>query len=132
MPDSPRHDLSLRVLLVDDHSLFLEGLRNLLVSEGIKVVGLAKDGLEALAQARRLRPDVILMDIQMPGLDGLEAIRRVRTEAGLAKTPIIALTALAMPGDRERCLEAGANDYLCKPVGLRNLLSAIEAQLAQA
>ena len=80
MPDSPRHDLPLRVLLVDDHSLFLEGLRNLLVSEGIQVVGLAKDGLEALAQARRLRPDVILMDIQMPRCDGVSATRLIKAE----------------------------------------------------
>ena len=60
----------MRALLVDDHSLFLEGLRNLLVSEGIQVVGLAHDGLEALSQARRLHPDVILMDVQMPRCDG--------------------------------------------------------------
>ncbi|MCB0056699.1 MAG: response regulator transcription factor, partial [Caldilineaceae bacterium] len=63
----------MRVLLVDDHRLFLEGLHNLLNAQGIDVAGLANDGLDALAAARRLRPDVILMDIQMPRCDGVTA-----------------------------------------------------------
>jgi CheY-like chemotaxis protein len=67
----------------------------------------------------------------MPGIDGLEATRRLRADTTLALIPIIALTALAMPGDRERCLEAGANEYLSKPVSLKRLVSVIEAQLQQ-
>jgi CheY-like chemotaxis protein len=69
------------------------------------------------------------MDIQMPEMDGLEAIRSLRIDADLATIPIIALTALAMPGDRERCLEAGANDYLSKPVNLKKLVKAIQTYL---
>jgi CheY-like chemotaxis protein len=66
------------------------------------------------------------MDIQMPGMDGLEATKHIRADTTLSHIPIIALTALAMPGDRDRCLQAGANDYMSKPVSLRTLLHLIE------
>jgi len=112
MPDSPRYGLPLRVLLVDDHSLFLEGLRNLLVSEGIKVVGLAKDGLEALAQARRLRPDVILMDIQMPRCDGVCATRLIKAE--LPECKVVILTMSEDEQDLFEAVKCGASGYLLK------------------
>jgi CheY-like chemotaxis protein len=94
-------------------------------------VVVARNGNEALALARVERADVILMDIQLPGMDGLETIRRLRAEPVLCNIPIIALTAIAMRGDREKCLAAGANDYLSKPVSLKRLIETIEIQLRQ-
>jgi two-component system NarL family response regulator len=112
MPDSPRSDFPLRVLLVDDHSLFLEGLRNLLVSEGITVVGLARDGLEALAQARHLHPDVILMDIQMPLCDGVRATRLIKAE--LPECKVVMLTISEDEQDLFEAVKSGASGYLLK------------------
>lgn len=86
----------------------------------------ARDGREAVAEALALRPDVILMDVQMPQLDGLAAMRALRASAATARTPMIALTALAMPGDEARCREAGADEYLSKPIALPRLLVMIE------
>jgi CheY-like chemotaxis protein len=77
-------------------------------------------------------PDLILMDIQMPGMDGLETIRRLREDDRLERTPILAVTALAMPGDRERCLTAGASGYVTKPVDLEALARTIEELLEPA
>jgi CheY-like chemotaxis protein len=93
-------------------------------------VFLARNGLEAVQIAQQHQPDLILMDIQMPTMDGLEAIRQIRSEAATHSIPIIALTALAMPGDLERCIAAGANHYLAKPVKLKQLLELIADYLA--
>ena len=112
MPDSPRSDFPLRVLLVDDHSLFLEGLRNLLLSEGINVVGSAKDGFEALAQARRLHPDVILMDIEMPRCDGVRATRLIKAELPACK--VVMLTISENEQDLFEAVKSGASGYLLK------------------
>lgn len=95
-----------------------------LESHGFTII-VAHDGLEAFEKTRYSNPDLILMDIQMPALNGLEAIRRLRKDPRFLSTPIIALTALALPGDRERCIEAGANEYMSKPVGLKNLRETI-------
>jgi CheY-like chemotaxis protein len=89
----------------------------------------AHDGLDALDLAVEKPLDLILIDIQMPTVDGLEATRRLRAKPEFARVPIIALTALVMPGDRERCLEAGAHAYLSKPVGLKQLMQEINKVL---
>lgn len=102
----------MRVLLVDDHTLFLEGLRNLLISEGIQVVGLAHDGLEALAQARRLHPEVILMDIQMPRCDGVSATRLIKAE--MPEIKIVMLTMSEDEHDLFGAVKSGASGYLLK------------------
>jgi signal transduction histidine kinase len=117
-----------RVLVAEDNPANLVTLANYLVAKGYQVVT-AHDGAEALARARENRPDVILMDIQMPGMDGLEATKRIRVDPTLAGIPIIALTALAMPGDRERCLAAGVDVYLPKPIHLPELVATIETYL---
>ena len=116
------------ILLVEDTDSVVLMLRDYLELSGYKVE-IARDGLEGVSKAIALRPDLILMDVQMPGLDGLEATRRIRKESGLKNTPIIALTALAMPSDRERCLEAGMNDYFSKPINLRELVKTMQRHL---
>ena len=116
------------ILLAEDNAANSITVADYLLNKGYQVV-VARSGLEAIGRAREVQPDLIVMDIQMPGMDGLEATRRIRADASLAGIPIIALTALAMPGDRERCLAAGANAYLSKPVRLKDLIVAIAAHL---
>lgn len=120
-----------RMLVADDHEPTLELYEMRLTRQGC-VVRTARTGAEALALIRAERPDIVLLDIQMPEIDGLDVIRQVREDATLAAMPIIAVTALAMPGDRERVLAAGATAYLAKPVGFRCLSAAIAAALAGA
>jgi len=119
------------ILLVEDTDSVVLMLRDYLELSGYKVE-VARDGLEGVSKSIALRPDLILMDVQMPGLDGLEATRRIRKESGLKSTPIIALTALAMPSDRERCYEAGMNDYFSKPINLRELVKTMERHLSNS
>jgi PAS domain S-box-containing protein len=118
------------ILLAEDHVTNILTIGEYLESHGYRVI-VAHDGVEALEKAQEADPDLILMDIQMPVIDGLQATSRLRTQARFARTPIVALTALAMAGDRERCLLAGANEYLSKPVSLNNLLQTIQQLLQQ-
>ena len=116
------------VMVVDDSELNLKILDDALTSAGMQVFT-ATDGWQALERVGWETPDVILMDIQMPGIDGLETIRRLRKmrDARLAGLPVIAVTALVMPGDREKCLSAGANAYVSKPYSLSAILRLIES-----
>jgi CheY-like chemotaxis protein len=98
------------------------------VDRGYRVI-VARNGREALMLAPEHLPAMILMDIQMPGMDGLHAIRHLKESTELTHIPIIALTALAIPGDRERCLATGAVAYLSKPVSLRRLYTIIQTHL---
>ena len=113
------------VLLAEDNQSNILTIGDYLESHGYRIVK-AYDGLDAIEKAQAHRPDIILMDIQMPVMDGLEAMRKLRADTLFAATPIIVTTALAMPGDRERCLEAGANEYMTKPVRLKVLKQTIE------
>ena len=119
------------VLIAEDNAANILTLGDYLEAHGYKII-VAHDGMEALEKAEVLNPDVILMDIQMPVMSGLEAMTRLRAHPRFESTPIIALTALAMPGDRERCLQAGATEYMSKPVGLRNLVNTVARLLKQA
>jgi CheY-like chemotaxis protein len=115
---------------VEDNQTNIQAMSDWVTEAGYQVA-VARNGIEAIERATEERPDLILMDIQMPGMDGLEATRRIRAIADqkVARVPIIALTALAMPGDRERCLEAGADGYISKPAGLVRLMETIELHL---
>ncbi|BBC25935.1 response regulator [Pseudanabaena sp. ABRG5-3] len=116
------------VLLAEDNEANIYSVSNYLEADGYRVL-IAKNGLEAIALSQTHQPDLILMDIQMPELDGLEATKQIRNNPNLENIPIIAMTALAMTGDREKCLEAGANEYLAKPVRLKVLSQKIQALL---
>jgi PAS domain S-box-containing protein len=113
------------ILLAEDNPANMTTMSEYLQTLGYKIVQ-AQNGMEAVEKASTDSPDLILMDIQMPEMDGLEAIRRLRQDQKFTHTPIFALTALAMPGDRQRCLDAGATDYITKPVKLKDLAQKIK------
>jgi CheY-like chemotaxis protein len=116
-------------LLAEDNDANISTTRSYLEAKGYRLI-IARNGLEAINLATAAQPDLILMDIQMPQLDGLAAIHRMRQLPTLATVPIIALTALAMPNDEERCLAAGANHYLSKPIRLKPLTQVMATLLA--
>ncbi len=115
------------VMIADDNELIVETLSDFLEAKGYRVAA-ALDGFALLNRAAEVHPDIMLVDIQMPGMDGLETIRRLRAHAdpAIALAPIIAVTALAMTGDREKCLSAGATEYLSKPLQLQELVAVIQ------
>ena len=109
------------VVVIEDNPVSAKGLCDYLCFRGFRVEW-ASNALGGIALVQRIQPSLVVMDIQMPGMDGLEAIQRIRQLPAIGDVPIIALTALAMPGDRERCLEAGATEYIAKPVVLGDFL----------
>lgn len=117
-----------RILLAEDNVSNAILIKDYLDGFGYKVI-IAKDGEEAFLKAKEFLPDIILMDIQMPNTDGMEATRNIRVDSRFVKTPIVALTALAMPGDRERFLNAGMDEYMSKPINLKELSQLIEKLL---
>jgi CheY-like chemotaxis protein len=119
------------VLLVEDNEMNRDMLSRRLERRGFEVL-VAVDGAQGVALARERRPDLILMDINLPVMDGLAATRELKADGATRAIPIIALTASAMVGDREKCFEAGCDDYDTKPVELPRLLAKIEAQLARS
>lgn len=117
-----------RILLVEDNELNRDMLSRRLVRRGHEVL-LAADGAEGLAAAEREKPELILLDMGLPVVDGWEAVRRLKAAETTRAIPVIALTAHAMAGDRERALAAGCDDYDTKPVEIDRLLGKIAALL---
>ncbi len=120
-----------RILLVEDNEMNREMLSRRLARRDYEVVH-AVTGREAIEKALTEHPDLILMDLSLPDVDGWEATRRIKGDAATAAIPVIALTAHAMAGDREKALEAGADDYDTKPVEFSRLLQKIESFLGSA
>jgi len=119
-----------RILLVEDNEMNRDMLSRRLAKKGHEVM-LAVDGGEGVAMAKSQQPDLILMDMSLPVLDGWEATRAIRAETSTQTIPIIALTAHAMDGERAKALEAGCNDFDTKPVDLPRLLEKIEQHMAK-
>ncbi len=115
----------LRVLVVDDHDLFRTGLRNLLEEQGVEVVGEASDGSQALRMTRELAPDVVVMDLNMPGMSGVEATRQVTSAAPL--TRVVVLTISDQDSDVLDAILAGACGYLMKDASIEELMAGIRA-----
>ena len=119
-----------KILLVEDNEMNRDMLSRRLMRKGFDVV-MAVDGGEAVTMAESEHPDLILMDMSLPVIDGWEATRRVKAAAATGHIPVIALTAHAMHGDREKAVAAGADDFDTKPVDLARLLDKIEALLGR-
>ena len=117
-----------KILIVEDNELNLDMLSRRLARKGYQVIH-ARDGVQGLAMVRAERPDLVLMDMSLPEMDGWETTRRLREDEAVGRVPVIALTAHAMQGDREKALAVGCNDYDTKPVEFDRLLGKISALL---
>jgi two-component system, cell cycle response regulator DivK len=116
------------ILIVEDRATSRELLRTVLEQQGYTVQE-ARDGEEALSRIRAQTPDLVLMDLQLPGLNGYDILREVRSLPAMAATPVVAVTANAMPGDREKVLAAGFTGYISKPVALGQLREEVNRLL---
>lgn len=117
-----------RILLVEDHEMNRDMLSRRLRRKGFDVLE-AQDGMEGMTVAMEQRPDLILMDMSLPVLDGWEATRRLKAAAGTSQIPIIGLSAHAMSGDRQKGLSAGCDDYDTKPIDFKRLLGKIQGMI---
>lgn len=116
------------ILVVDDSLLNLEFVEEALQTHGYDVLR-ATDGLAALDVVRRHRPDLILLDIQIPGMDGRELARHLKSDPATRRIPLVALTAYAMPGDKEKILAAGCDAYISKPINVQGFLREVQRHL---
>ncbi len=123
--------MSHRILVIEDHEDNRRIVRDLLTRVGHYELLEATTGEEGIALAERERPDLILMDVQLPGVDGYEATRRIKANPALTRIPIIAVTSYALSGDEARAQAAGCDDYVAKPFSPRMLLAKIGAHLSR-
>jgi two-component system, cell cycle response regulator DivK len=112
------------VLIVEDNELNMKLFHDLLEAHGYAILG-TRNGTEALALARQYRPDLILMDIQLPEVSGLEVTKRLKDDADLRHIPVVAVTAFAMKGDEERILAGGCQAYLSKPISVSKFIDTV-------
>ena len=119
------------VLIVEDNELNMKLFHDLLQAKGFKVLQ-ARDGGQGVELARQHRPDLIVMDIQLPGISGLTATKSIKEDADLKAIPIIAVTAFAMKGDEDRIRDAGCDGYIAKPITAANFLKTVESYLNRA
>jgi two-component system cell cycle response regulator DivK len=120
--------VSARILVVEDHEDNRRIVRDLLASAGFEMIE-ARSGEDAVRLAEAERPDLILMDLQLPGIDGLEATRRIKADPALRPVPVIAVTSYALSGDEVKARQAGCDDYVTKPFSPRALLAKIRERL---
>jgi two-component system, cell cycle response regulator DivK len=123
--------MSARILVVEDNPMNLELVRDILTAAGYEVLE-AIDGATGVALAALERPQLILMDLQLPGVDGLEATRQIRANRELAGVPIVAVTAHAMKGDDEKARAAGCDGFITKPINVREFTAEVARVLKQA
>jgi two-component system cell cycle response regulator DivK len=119
-----------KILLVEDNELNRDMISRRLARHGLEILT-AADGPEGLEMVQALRPDLVLLDMSLPGLTGLQVVERIRAIPEIDHIPVIALTAHAISGDRERALQAGCDEYESKPVNLTRLLDKIHTLLEQ-
>lgn len=118
-----------RILLVEDNELNRDMLSRRLIKKGFEII-IATDGAESIRLAKETLPDLILMDMSLPEMDGWEATQRIKSDSATKQIPVVALTAHAMEADRKKALAAGCDDYDTKPIELSRLLSKIQFLLA--
>jgi two-component system, cell cycle response regulator DivK len=127
--ETGRRPLRRKVLIVEDNALNMKLFNDLLMAHGYDTLQ-SKDGVEALAIARLHRPDLILMDIQLPEVSGLQVTKWIKEDKSICMIPVIAVTAFAMKGDKEKMRDGGCEDYIAKPISVTSFIQTIERFLS--
>jgi two-component system, cell cycle response regulator DivK len=124
-PSEPQRSVPKRILIVEDNELNMKLLNDVLEAYGYEIIQTAS-GAAVLELARQHRPDLILIDIQLPDISGLDAVRQLKQDAQTKPIPVVAVTAFAMAGDERRALDSGCDGYIAKPIMLREFLAMVE------